>query len=172
MLSLKKINLFGTLTANETLCHEILTNNLNYSTINIPSSFNSNESIDLEISTLKSPKITVNMVNGSPFVEINIYITAKILSFNKNPDNVLNMEKLNYIRDNFIKYMENEFYNYLNKTSKEFNSDISGIGKYASKNFKTITDFENYHWLENYKNTAFKVNITVSTKSGHILSNE
>ena len=114
-----KTNLSGTLTANEALCHEILVDNLNYCTINIPSPFNDNGSIDFEISSLKSPKIKVNMVNGSPFVEITPYITAKILAFNKNPDNTLDEGKIDLIRNSFINYMQNEFYNYLNKTSKE-----------------------------------------------------
>lgn len=167
-----KINLYGTLNANETLCHEILVDNLNYCTVNIPSPLNDNGSIDLEISSLKSPKIKVSMVNGSPFVEITPYITAKILAFNNNPDNTLNEGKIDLIRNSFINYIQNEFYNYLNRTSKELNSDIAGIGRSASKNFRTIEDFENYKWLQNYKNATFKVNVVASMKSGHVLSNE
>ena len=164
--------LIGTLTANETLCYEILTNNLNYCNVNFPSPLGDSGTIDLEISSLKSPKIKVTMINGSPFVEINTFITSKILSFNNNSDNTINEEKINIIRNSFIKYMETEFYNYLNKTSKELNSDISGIGRYSTKNFRTISDFENYKWLQNYKNCVFKVNVVASMKSGHILSNK
>lgn len=167
-----KINSYGTLNATETLCHEILIDNLNYCTININSPLGDNGTIDLEISTLKSPKINVNMVNGSPFVEVTVFITAKILSFNNNPNNTLDEEKIDLIRNEFINYMQKQFYNYFNKTSKELNSDIAGIGKYATKNFKTISDFENYKWLSNYKNAAFKANVIASMKSGHVLSNE
>ena len=56
-----EINLFGTLTSNETLCHEILVNNLNFCTINIPSPLNVEGTIDLELSTLKSEILNISI---------------------------------------------------------------------------------------------------------------
>lgn len=168
----KKDKLVGTLTANQTLSHQLITNKLDFSTINIPSPFNENETLDIYISTLKSPKIKVYISNGSPFVDVNIYITARMLSFNSNEISTITEDKLIAIQESTTKFLQDQIYDYFNVTTREYNSDIAGIGRFAVKNFKTIEDWNNYNWLENYKNSTFKVNIDVSIKTGHLLTNE
>ena len=63
-------------------------------------------------------------------------------------------------------------YNYLNKTSKEFQSDIAGMGRFAIKNFKTTNEWEDYNWLENYQNSTFKVDLKLSIRTGILLTTE
>lgn len=168
----KKDKLVGSLNANQTLSHQLITNELDFSTINIISPFNPNETLDIYISTFKKPNIKVNISNGSPFVEINLYIAARIVSFNSYEINLLTEEKLNLIQDTVKRHLENQIYNYLNKTAKEFNSDISGLGRYAVKNFRTTNDWNNYNWLENYQNCTFKVTVDTSIKTGNLLTQE
>ena len=67
-------------------------------------------------------------------------------------------------------YLKNIFSDYLYKTSKNFNSDIDGLGKYSLQNFFTSKQFEQYSWLENYKNAFFDVEIDTSVKSGMLLT--
>lgn len=167
-----KSNLVGTLSANQVLSHQLIKNDLKYCTLNIPSPFSNNETLDLYISPLRNSKINVNIANGSPFVEVNLYLTISILSFNSKNIATVTEDNINIIRNYASKYIQNMVYNFLNKTAKELNSDVAGIGKYAAKNFRTIQEFENYKWLNNYKNSTFKVNIEVSVKSSHLLSNE
>lgn len=164
--------LVGTLSANQTMAYQLVTNNFNYCTLNMPSPFNPDETLDLYLSSLKNPKIKVKIINGSPFVDVNLYTTARILSFNSNNISTLTEEKLYIVKNSAVQYLEEQVYDFFNKTSKELNSDIAGIGKYAAKNFKTIEEWDSYNWLENYKNCTFKVNVNVSIKSGHILTNE
>ena len=164
--------LVGTLSANQTMAYQLITNNFNYYTLNMPSPFSKGETLDLYLSTLKNPKIKVSIVNGSPFVEVNLYITTRLLSFNSNNISTLTEENLYIIKDSLTKYLEEQVYDYFDTTSKKLNSDIAGIGRYAAKNFKTTEEWKSYNWLENYKNCTFKVNVDISIKSGHILSNE
>ena len=168
----KKDKLVGTLNSNQTLSHQLLTNELDFSTLNIISPFNPNETLDIYISTFKKPKIKVDIKNSSPFVQINLYVAARIVSFNSYDINLLTEEKLNLIQNNVKNHLENQVYDYLNKTAKEFNSDISGLGRYAVKNFRTTNDWNNYNWLENYQNSAFKVNVDISIKTGNLLTQE
>ena len=168
----KKDNLVGSLTANQTLSHQLITNELDFSTINIISPFNHNETLDIYISSLKKPKIIVDISSSSPFVQINLYVAARIVSFNSYEINLLTEEKLNLIQDTVKKHLENQIYDYLNTTSREFKSDISGLGRYAVKNFVSIDDWNNYNWLENYQNSTFKVNIDTSIKTGNLLTQE
>ena len=168
----KKDKLVGSLNANQTLSHQLLTNELDFSTLNIISPFNPNETLDIYISTFKKPKIKVHIQNSSPFVQINLYVAARIVSFNSYEINLLTEEKLNLIQNTVKSHLESQVYDYLNKTAKEFNSDISGLGRYAVKNFRTTNDWNNYNWLENYQNSAFKVNVDISIKTGNLLTQE
>lgn len=168
----KKDKLAGALNANQTLSHQLITNKLDFSTINIISPFNPNETLDIYISTFKKPNIKVDISNGSPFVQINLYVAARIISFNSYEINLLTEEKLNLIQDRVKRHLENQVYDYLNITAKEFKSDISGLGRYAAKNFRTIDDWNNYNWLENYQNSVFKVNVETSIKTGNLLTQE
>ena len=167
-----KDKLVGTLNANQTLSHQLITNKLDFSTINIISPFNQNETLDIYISTFKKPNTKVNISAGSPFVQMNLYVAARIISFNSYEINLLTEEKINLIQDTVKKYLENQIYDYLNLTAKEFKSDISGLGRYAAKNFRTIDDWNNYNWLENYHNSVFKVNVDISIKTGNLLTQE
>lgn len=56
-------------------------------------------------------------------------------------------------------YLKNQFSNYLYKTSTIFESDINNFGLYALSQFTTTTEFNNYNWLENYKNSTFDIDI-------------
>lgn len=168
----KKDKLVGSLNANQTLSHQLITNKLDFSTINIISPFNPNETLDIYISTFKKPKINVDISGGSPFVQINLYVAARIVSFNSYEINLLTEEKLNLIQDTVKKHLENQIYDYLNTTSREFKSDISGLGRYTVKNFVSIDDWNNYNWLENYQNSTFKVNVDTSIKTGNLLTQE
>lgn len=168
----KKDKLVGTLTANQTLSHQLITNELDFSTINIPSPFNQNETLDIYISTFKTPKIKVDISNGSPFVKVDLYIAARILSFNSYDINILTEDKLNIIQDSVKGHLENQIYDYLNTTAREYKSDISGIGRFAVRNFQTTNDWNNYNWLENYENSTFKVNVDISIKTGNLLTQE
>ena len=85
---------------------------------------------------------------------------------------MLTEEKLNLVQDTVKKHLENQIYDYLNTTAKEYKSDISGLGRYAVKNFQTIDDWNNYNWLENFQNSTFKVNVDISIKTGNLLTQE
>ena len=168
----KKDKLVGTLTANQTLSHQLITNELDFSTINITSPFNPNETLDIYVSTYKRPKIKVDITNSSPFVQVTLYVAARIVSFNSYDINLLTEEKLNLVQNTVKSHLENQIYDYLNTTAKEYNSDIGGLGRFAVKNFKTIDNWNSYNWLENYQNSTFKVTVDTSIKTGNLLTQE
>ena len=161
----------GTLNGTDTICYLLLSNKLENTTINIPSPIDNSKNIDLNISLNNKPKIKVYINNNSPYVDINLTVNAKILSLNSN-DNKLTVTLLTQIEDAAKQYITDQVYSYLNKTSKDYNSDITAIGKYAAKNFNTTQEWHQYNWLANYYTCSFKVNTNVSIKSGYILTNE
>ena len=81
----------------------------------------------------------------------------------------ISLEDGDKIESNSIDNQRKLIYEYLYKTSTEYNCDISGFGKYAKSKFLTKKDWENYSWNKNYKNSFFKVNINCSIISSNLL---
>jgi spore germination protein KC len=160
--------LVGELNAMETICHLMLINKLENCTISIPSPFNNVESIDLYLSLKKNTKFNVKLVNGSPFITTNVYVDARILTMTKDSD-YLDSENLNDIETYANSYLKYHITNYLYKTSKEFKSDIIGLGKYVVGNFSTWDDWVQYDWLNKYEASFFDVNVETDVKSGYLL---
>lgn len=163
----------GKLSSMETVCHLALIDNLKQSTISIPSPFEPNDKINLFISVTRKPKIKVyiNKYSPTPFVKIDLKIIGRLVSFN-NTEKAIDQDIIHQMESKASEYLTKELYDYLYKTSKEFKSDISGIGTSASINFKTIQDLKNYNWLKSYENCAFQVNVSTSIKSGYFLTNK
>lgn len=171
MAVFNKDKMVGTITGTETMCHLLIINELKYCTVNIPNPIVPGKNMDIYISPLRNSKISVNIINGIPVVNADFNVSARIISYNE-PTNILTDEKLDLIQHSVMNYLTEQLYNYFNKTSKELSSDISGIGKFAVKNFKTMTDWREYNWLDNYKNANFRVNVETNIKTGLLLTNE
>lgn len=165
----KSDHLIGELTAQETLCYNLIKNDVESCNISIPNPENEKESIDLYLYAKSKPKIKVKLVNGTPFISLDLKLEANILSVDEN-SNYITDSKLNDISASANQYITNIISEYLYKTSKEFESDINGFGKYALQLFSTTNHFENYNWLENYTNSFFDVNVDIKVQSALLLS--
>ncbi len=119
--------------------------------------------------TKSKPKINVKLINGSPYISVKLKLEAKILSLDESSNYITEL-RLNDISNSANQYITNLISDYLYKTSKEYESDINQFGKYTLKLFSTTNDFENYNWLENYKNSFFDVNIDTNVQSALLLS--
>lgn len=169
IVAFKHDKLVGELDAIETICFHILKNNINSFIITVPSPKDNTLKIDLLVTPKGTCKTKVNIVNGSPYVKINGSFNAKIYSMDEK-DNYLDPDILTTLSNTCNTYLENILLNYLYKTSVEFKSDISGIGKYALSNFYTTDEFKDYNWVDNYMNSTFKVTIDTTIDSGFLLN--
>lgn len=164
----KKDILVGELTAIETISHLMVTNGFKSTTLSIENPLISNSIIDLYIYKDKSPKKKVYFVNGAPYITIDCKFNARLLSVDDN--SYINSEEfLNQVGKSASKYLKTNILQYLYKTSKIFNTDTAGLGRKAIGHFTTVSDWENYNWLNNYKNSFFKVNVDTNVRSGMIL---
>lgn len=68
------------------------------------------------------------------------------------------------------KYLEEQFHNYLNKVSKEYNVDIDRFSTKGPAHFTTISEWENFNWQEKYKNSKFDVDINLNVVSSMLLT--
>lgn len=164
----KDTRLVGELNGIETVCHLILTGKLQSYNLTIPDPFNNEDIVDVHITLKKSPKVKLELINGSPFINIDIEITARLLSMN-NESGHLTEENISIIEETCNYYLKEQISSYLYKTSKEFESDTVGFGKYAVSKFITLDDWYAYNWLDNYKNSYFNVTVNTNLKSGYLL---
>ena len=156
--------LVGKLNSIETICHLILLNKLETAIISIPSPFNDSNSIDLSISLRKNTKYNVKLINGTPLISLNIYINTEVLNMLD-----LNNKNVKEIKKYADSYIKNAINDYLYKTSKEFKSDIIGMGKYVVNNFITWDEWINYNWLNQYENSFFETNVDTNINSDYII---
>lgn len=163
--------LVGELSAKETMCHLLIQGDVESCSISIPNPEDSKQSIDLYLYNNSKPDIKVQIVNGSPLIKIDMKLEAKIQAFDDTAE-YMKEEQLEAISSSANQYIKKIISEYLYKTSKEFYSDIDGFGKYATRLFKTSQEFEEYNWLENYRNAFFDINITTNVQSAFLLSGQ
>lgn len=161
--------LIGELTGMDTICHLIITNNLNMATISIPSPFSNSSTISLYISLNKKTKNSISFLNGFPYIASKIYVSANILSLDDNID-YTKSNNLKLIEDNLNTYLTSKIYDYLYATSKVYKSDISGFGKLARRHYLTTQDWESSFWLSNYQNTFFSVEVSSTINSSYLFN--
>ena len=164
-----KDKLIGELNALESVAFLNIRNSIDRFLITVQDPENENSFLDIYLSPAKKTKISVDTSSQTPYIKVDCEFTGRIYSVSEN-SNYLSPNILNSISESCNNYLESLFSTYLYKTSKELNSDINSFGTYSLKNFLTTKDFEDYYWLENYKNAFFKVNINTSVKSAMLIT--
>lgn len=160
----------GELNGMETICHQIITNDLDSCIITIPSPLRESETIDLDVRLSKNTKNKVDIVNGSPYISSEVKLIATILSTDKTAE-YQKEENMQIIEKYAESFLEQNLSAFLYKTSAEYHSDICGFGKYAVSHFLYWKDWENYNWLASYKNSTFHVNADFTIRSPRTLMN-
>lgn len=165
----KDDKLIGELDAIENICHLIVTNNLSSTTISVPNPNDSTKSIDLYLYRNKKNKTKLEFINGSPYVNIDCKLNARILSVDENKGYTSD-KTIEAISNSASRYLEKNISSYLYKLSKTYNSDIVGIGNTAIKQFITNKQWDNFNWKNNFQNCFFNVKASVVVKSGYLLT--
>ena len=165
----KDDKMVGELTAIETMLHLILTNNFESGIITLNHPLKENSTIDIALYSHKKTNIDAKLINGSPFASIEVFLNSRLLSVDKNSGD-FDADEIKELESLINSYLENAILNYLYKTSKEFESDIDGIGQSLLTKFKNSKEWNNYNWPQNYKNTFFKAHVNTNIKSSFLLS--
>lgn len=165
----KDDKMVGELTAIETMLHLILTDNFESGIITLNHPLKENSTIDIALYSHKKTNIDAKLINGSPFATIEVFLNSRLLSVDKNSGD-FDADEIKELESLINSYLANAILNYLYKTSKEFESDIDGIGQSLLTKFKNSKEWNNYNWPQNYKNTFFKVHVNTNIKSSFLLS--
>ncbi len=152
----------------DSICHLICTNSFKSTTLSIPSPFIQNQILDLNIQNDGSSKVNVSLLNGSPYINIDVNLKATVDSaeFNLDLSDNENLLLINKYASSLVKH---NILDYLYKTSKDYHSDIAGFGKYLASSFSTIDEFKNIDWPNLYSDSFFNVNLNVDVITGYLL---
>ncbi len=151
----------GDLTAEETLCHTLISGEVNSFLLTINNTKIFKNYLDIELFENMSPKISVEIENDNPKININIKLVGRIsgikdgINYSDEQSN-LDLEKISKVTEETI---EKCITDYLNKTSTEFKCDIDYFYNYAKRRFFTVQDWKNYDWSSKYTNSKFNVNV-------------
>ncbi len=165
----KEDRLVGELSALETISFLVIKNKIDRFLVSIPDPTDSNNYLDIFLSPSRSVSIDVDTSSSSPYIKIKTEFTGRIYSMSSN-SKYLSPDTLNLISQTCNKYLESQLSQYLYKTAKELESDITGFGRQAAINFFTTQDFDAYGWPTNYKNSFFDVDVNTSIKSGMLIT--
>lgn len=165
----KDDKLAGELNAIETICFLNMRKDVDSFLVSIPDPENTDSKIDIYLTPNSTHNVDVSFVNGAPYIKIKLEFSGKIYSMKKDSQ-YLNVDVLNSISNSCNSYLESQFSDYLYKTSTIFESDLNGFGLYSFSKFATTTDFDNYNWNDNYKNSTFDVDINTVIDSGFLLT--
>ena len=125
--------------------------------------------MELNLFCIQNTKVSVDIENNIPHIYINLEVDADILTLNNDTDYQSNsiLEKISNSTKN---YLEKEMYDYLNKVSREYGTDIDNFGMKATSKFTTIPEWKEYNWLEKFKTAEFNVNINVNVVSSLLVT--
>lgn len=161
--------LVGELTALEALCRSIIDNEVDSFLISIPNPKDDTSLLDLSVNEYKKTNIDIDVANGSPYITVNIYLFAKILSIDTN-SNYLDDDYLKNIEESSNNYLKKRVSDYLYKTSIDFKSCIDDFDKFAMSKFLTTQDWDSYNWNSSYSSAFFDVNVHTKVNSSLLLT--
>jgi spore germination protein KC len=126
----------------------------------------------LNLNQIRKPKRRVKIVGGKPQISVQIVVDADIETI-QSGYNYEDTKKLPILEQAAAAQLQDQIVKFLGKTTGEFHSDICGFGNDASGLFLTQKDWEDYHWLQHYKEATFNVGVRVKIRRpGLILRSE
>lgn len=152
----------GTLTNYEVLAHSIMTNSLQEVNFDLGET-------TVSISQRKRPQIKVNVDGNIPHIDITVLLDARLLYSGDNLDYLQGKNKKD-LQHKLEEEFKNIITTYLNKTSKEYKSDIVGFGKILKANYLTTEELGKIDWLDIYQNSVFDLKVKFNVDTAQIFS--
>jgi len=125
--------------------------------------------MELQLFPKKNTKVNVSFENDTLHISIEIKLNADIMTLDKDV-NYETEEVISKISNATKNYLTDEFNDYLNKVTREYNVDIDQFSIKATPHFLTMSDWENFNWDEKFKNAKFDVNIDVNVLSTMLIT--
>lgn len=163
--------LIGELGGMETLSFLMVTNMLNrvFYSIPEPGKIDSEHEnyVSLRFKQARKTSIKVEMKDEVPNITIEVFLEGDILSVDSEKDYSIG-EDLKELEEFAAQYIKEEIENLMEKTVREFKSDICATGKSLKRKFLLWDDWISFNWPAKYEKAEIEVKTKVSVRRSGI----
>ena len=159
----------GELTVWESICHSLITNSIDTCIISIDDPLFENEQLEIQLSPNKKSKIISNIENDIININVELNLTANIISLNSNI-NYEDTDTINKISTATQNRLNDELNKYFDKTARKYNIDIDKYYLSILKYFPYQKNFDDFNYKEKLKNANFNCNTHVNIISSLLIT--
>lgn len=159
----------GELTVWESICHSLITNSIDTCIISVDDPLFENEQLEIQLSPNKKSKITSNIENDVININVELNLTANIISLNSNI-NYEDTDTIDKISTATQNRLNDELNKYFDKTARKYNVDIDKYYLSILKYFPYQKNFDDFNYKEKLKNANFNCNTHVNIISSLLIT--
>ena len=159
----------GELTVWESICHSLITNSIDTCIISIDDPLFENEQLEIQLSPNKKSKIISNIENDIININVELNLTANIISLNSNI-NYEDTDTINKISAATQNRLNDELNKYFDKTARKYNVDIDKYYLSILKYFPYQKNFDDFNYKEKLKHANFNCNTHVNIISSLLIT--
>lgn len=154
-----------------TIAHSICINKLDNTTITLQNPFDEENYIDLDIQLYKDTKVSVDIINNTPYITVDVYPKGAIRS-SGSVFNYIDSNNLKKLESSANSYFSEIISDYLYELTKEYNTDVVGFKSVCQSQYFTEDEFEKIHWDEIFQDSFFKINVKTEINSSNLFNKE
>lgn len=160
----------GKLNTIETMCHLLLKNEIKTCIISIDNPYPSDnkEKIELSLTPTKKSKISVDIKDDIPYINIELNLQASIITLEDNIDYGDNAT-LQKFSESAKTYLESKYSDYFKKL-QDYDIDIDAFSNKALSYFSTNQEWEDFNWHEKFKTANFNVTTNINVTSSTLIT--
>ena len=167
----KDYKFIGHLDVLDSISHLIVTNKLNKCSLTIDNPFKENAETDFDVNLYKNTKTNISIINGSPFISLEVFPEISILSSGNEFDYTYDLYDKRIVKS-INTYLEKIIKKYLYTISKKYSADIASFQGIYKSSFLTEQETSNYNWNSNFKNSFFEVKVNSRIASSNLFKKE
>lgn len=153
--------LISVLGRRETTGLQMITNSLPQVYLTLSDPMFPDKMITCFVSQKEKPEIKVDC-NNNPIISINIKLEGDFSEVGENSEYIRNPE---IFEEYFEEKITEDITKLLMKTTKELNCDVFGFSEAAKTSFLTVQSWKDYNWKERFKNSEYKVKVSVTMRT-------
>lgn len=140
----------------ETELYNILTGNYIKSEITYYDKNSPEKPVAVVQSQQRKPDIKVNIDSDVPKILVKLYLEADLRTVSE--DYIVEQE-MDKFEEQVQDEIEKSALKFLEKTAREYQSDIVGFGRFIKHNFRSFDELELYNWQDRYPEAQFEVEV-------------
>jgi germination protein, Ger(x)C family len=153
----------GSLNSYETRFFLMVTGDYKKGIVTIEDKNSPGEAIPLDVRLGRQPNIKVHFEKGIPIIDVNLNVEADVGAIQSRIQ-YENLDRINDLNNQLEVIIKEGVEKVIDKTQKQWNTDIFGFGTKVARYFLTVTEFEKYNWKKHYKDARVNVYVGVNVR--------